>query len=271
MVLTLTYQADTPIPVEIDGLTPRVVKGRSLARIERIEIFHGNQRLPLGELFNVAGNASDGRIDFHGDLSGVHGIGSRMAEGVIHVHGNAGRHVGSGMTGGLLRVDGNAGDWLGGEMRGGLIQVGGQAGHLVGAAYRGSRQGMTGGIILVHGDAGDEIGHTMRRGWIAIGGRSGDLAGFHMLAGSIFLFGKTGIRHGAGMRRGTIGLFAGGKPDLLPTFRHACRYRPIFLAIMFRHLDRHGFPFDEALLSAKYDLYHGDFLEQGRGEILARA
>jgi formylmethanofuran dehydrogenase subunit C len=268
--LALTYQADTTIPVEIEGVTPQAVKTQSLSDIEKIEIFHGNEKLPLGAMFDVAGDAGDGRIDFHGDLSGVHWIGAHMTEGVVHVHGNAGRHVGSEMRGGLIHVDGDASDWVGGEMRGGLIHVRGRAGHLVGAAYRGSRHGMTGGTILIHGDAGNEIGHTMRRGWIAIGGRSGDLAGFNMLAGSVFLFGETGIRHGAGMRRGTIGLFAGDVPELLPTFRHACRYRPPALALMFPHLDQHGFPLEGALLSAEYDLYNGDFVEQGRGEILVR-
>jgi formylmethanofuran dehydrogenase subunit C len=268
--LTLAYQADTTIPVEIEGVTPQAVKTQSLAEIRQIEIFHGNEKLPLGEMFDVAGDASDGRIDFHGDLAGVHWLGAHMTEGVVHVHGNAGRHVGSEMSGGAIHVDGNASDWVGGEMHGGLIHIRGRAGHLIGAAYRGSRRGMTGGTILIHGDAGNEIGHTMRRGWIAIGGRSGDLAGFSMLAGTIFLFGETGIRHGAGMRRGTIGLFAPDASGLLPTFRYACRYRPPVMAIMLRQLDQHGFPLEEALRMAEYDLYHGDFIEQGRGEILLR-
>ena len=47
--------------------------------------------------------------------------------------------------------------------------------------------------------------------------------GYNMLAGSILLFGDSGIRHGAGMRRGTIAFLGGKGPPLLPTFRRACR------------------------------------------------
>ena len=47
--------------------------------------------------------------------------------------------------------------------------------------------------------------------------------------------------------------------------------RPPVLALMFRHLDQYGFPIDDALHAAEYDLYHGDFVDQARGEILLRA
>ena len=270
MTLTLAYQGETSIPVEIEGITPEAVRGESLDEIRRREIFHGNRKLPLGEMFEVSGDPSDARWEMSGDLSGVHWIGAHMKEGEIHIHGPAGRHIGSEMRGGQIHVHGDAGDWVGGEMHGGLIHVRGRAGHLIGAAYRGSSRGMTGGMILIEGDAGNEIGHTMRRGWICIGGRSGDTAGFNMIAGSIFLFGETGIRYGAGMRRGTIGLFGIDELNLLPTFRHACRFRPPILPLMFEDLRRHAYPFEPSLATATYDLYHGDMLDGGRGEVLVR-
>ena len=37
---------------------------------------------------------SDERIDFEGELTGVHYIGHGMSTGAIYVHGDAGRHVG---------------------------------------------------------------------------------------------------------------------------------------------------------------------------------
>ena len=271
MPLRLIYQADTSIPVEVEGIVPDVVQDKSLGEIEKLVIFQGNRKLPLAELFRVVGDPSDGRIDWEGDLAGVHWIGAKMTGGQVHVAGNAGRHVGSEMTGGEIHVAGDAGDWVGGEMGGGLIHVHGRAGHLIGAAYRGSPRGMTGGTILIGGDVGNEIGHTMRRGLLAVGGGAGDLAGFNMLAGNIFVFGPSGIRPGAGMRRGTIGLFGPDPPPLLPTFRHACRYQPTILRFIYQQLRQYTFPVNETLLDSHYDLYNGDLVAMGKGEILLKA
>lgn len=131
---------------------------------------------------------------------------------------------------------------------------------------------MTGGEIHIHGNAGNEIGHTMRRGLIAVAGNAGDALGFNMIAGSVFVFGESGIRPGAGMRRGTIGLLSTSHPpDMLPTFRHACTYRPVYLQIYFKELASRGFPVPADCGQAKYHRYLGDFLEFGKGEILVRA
>jgi formylmethanofuran dehydrogenase subunit C len=128
---------------------------------------------------------------------------------------------------------------------------------------------MTGGTILIHGQVGNEVGHTMRRGLIAVGA-AGDLAGFNMLAGTIMIFGPSGIRHGAGMRRGTLALLGGEPPPLLPSFRRACRYRPEVMALLLRHLKRLEFPVPDDLLRTEFDLYNGDLIEGGRGELLIR-
>jgi len=270
MALTLRYNAQSSIPVEIEGFTPDRVRDKSLAEIERVEIFHGNEKLPLAELFTVSGDASDEHFEFEGDLSGVHWIGAHMTSGTLRVQGNVGRHLGSEMHGGTIHVTGSASDWVGGEMHGGLIHITGEAGHLVGAAYRGSARGMTGGTILVQGSAGNEVGHSMRRGLVAIGGVAGDLLGFNMIAGTVLVFGRCGLRPGAEMRRGTIGLLGGEVPRLLPTFRHACRYRPQMIPLVLRYLRSLDFSFDDNLLAADYDLYHGDFLALGKGELLIK-
>jgi formylmethanofuran dehydrogenase subunit C len=268
-MLRLELKQTSSVPLEVEGLTPDVAKSLSLTEIERFEIFQGNRKVPLAEFFAVSGDPSDACFEWHGDLSGVHWIGAKMGFGCMEIHGNCGRHLGSEMTGGEIRVSGDAGDWVGGEMHGGLIHVRGRAGHLVGAAYRGSVRGMTKGTILIGGDSGDEIGHSLRRGLIAIGGKCGDLAGFNMLAGTILLFGETGIRHGAGMKRGTIGFF-GAAPSLLPTFQHAGRYSPEALRLLAVELRYLGFPKWKQLLSP-VELYNGDMLEGGRGEVLIRA
>lgn len=269
-MLQLIYQAETSVPVEIEGLTPCAVEGRSLAEIERFEIFHGNQKLPLAELFKVSGDLTDGRFELSGNLAGVHWIGAHMQQGEIHVQGNVGRHLGSEMKGGQIHVHGDASDWVGGELHGGLIHVRGNAGHLVGSAYRGGKRGMTGGTILVGGNVGNEVGHTMRRGLLAVGGNCGDFVGINMLAGSILVFGDCGGRPAAGMRRGTVGLFGPSDPSILSTFRKSCLYRPNFLQLIFRRLRSQSFPVPEPLWNAHYRLYHGDRVALGRGELLVR-
>jgi formylmethanofuran dehydrogenase subunit C len=266
MPLRLIYKAETTVPVEIEGFLPASARGKSLVDIERFEIFHGNEKRPLGDFFSVSGTADD-RIDFEGDLSGVHWIGTGMSEGAIHVEGDAGRHVGSEMTGGEIHVSGSAGDWVGGEMHGGLVHVRGRAGHLIGSAYRGSRRGMTGGTILIRGEVGNEVGHTMRRGLIAVGG-CGDFVGINMIAGTILVFGPCGIRPAAGMRRGTIGLFGSQPPKLLPTFRAGGRDRLLVVQLLLGELRRLDYPLDDNLMHAAFRMYHGDMVAVGRGEVL---
>ncbi len=271
MPLHINYIAETKIPVEVEGLTPDALRGQSLAEIEKFPIHHGNQQLPLAEMFRVGGTLDDGRIEFEGNLAGVHWIGAHLREGEIHIAGNAGRHLGSEMRGGTITVEGDTSDWVGGEMHGGTIHIHGSAGHLVGAAYRGSPRGMTGGTIIVHGNVGNEVGHSLRRGLIAVAGDCGDAPGFNMLAGTILLLGKCGIRLGASMRRGTIVLAGSEPPDLLPTFRHACRIRPLALRLLRQELRRQGLEWPGPENTPLVDLYNGDFLEGGRGEILIAA
>ncbi|MFV1964171.1 MAG: formylmethanofuran dehydrogenase subunit C [Pirellulaceae bacterium] len=271
MTLHLVYKEHSGVPLEVEGVTPDATADQSLAEIAKREVYLGNERVPLGDFFDLSGDAADGQMLWEGDLSGVHWIGAKMGTGHIRVAGNAGRHLGSEMRGGEIIVDGNAGDWTGGEMRGGAIRVHGNAGHLVGAAYRGSPVGMKGGTILIDGSAGNEVGHTMRRGMIVVGGRIGDLVGFNMLAGTVLALAECGIRHGAGMRRGTLGLFGSQPPPpMLSSFRHACRFRPEVMALILAKLLRYGFSFDEALTGMDVDLFNGDMIEGGRGEILIR-
>lgn len=267
MPLHLIYTANTSVPVEVEGLLPRAVREMSLAEIEHFEIFHGNEKRPLAEFFNVSGSAADNHIDFEGDLSGVHWIGAHLDEGSIRIEGDTGRHLGSEMSGGEIHVAGNAGDWAGGEMHGGLIHIRGGAGHHVGAAYRGGKRGMTGGTILVHGACGDELGHTMRRGLIATGG-CGDYPAINMIAGTILVFGPCGIRPAAGMRRGTLGLFNSNPPALLPTFRAGGVDRPLAVELLLRELRGLGYPVPEELTDRTLRTYHGDLVTVGHGEIL---
>jgi formylmethanofuran dehydrogenase subunit C len=270
MSIKLTYRAETSVPVEVEGLTPDWACDKSPSEIERFEIFHGNRKLPLAEMFGVAGDASDKRFDFEGNLSGVHWIGAHMRTGKIFVHGPAGRHIGSELRGGEIRIEGNAGGWVGCEMRGGLIHVQGDAGHLVGAAYRGSAKGMTGGTILVNGNAGNEIGLSMQQGMIAIAGEAGDMLGFNMADGTVLVIGNIGIRAGAGMHGGTIGMFGPTPPPVLPSFRFDRTTQPEKLVAFLRELRDKGLLMDESLLPNDVDVYVGDLVAEGTGEIYLR-
>jgi len=272
MPLKIEIKQQSSIPLEVDTIRLEAVRTQTNEEVRSTLIQHGNKQVPLGEFFDISGSAAeDNELVWAGDCSRVKLIGTHLSVGRITVDGDAGMHIGAEMTGGEIVVRGNAGDWVGAEMHGGRIHVHGNAGHLVGAVYRGGRRGMTGGEILIDGDAGNEIGHTMRRGTIAIGGRSGDAPGFSMLAGSILLFGETGIRPGAGMRRGTIGLMGSvPPPDMLPTFKLASIYKPVFMRIYCSHLQSVGFPIPDDCLDASYRRYCGDFLEDGKGEILVR-
>ncbi len=272
MPLVIRLKTPTSIPLEVDTVRMEVVREQTLAEVERTLIQYGNTQVPLAEFFDIAGSAADNEMVWEGDCAKVKLIGTHLQSGTVRVEGNAGMHLGAEMRGGEILVSGNAADWVGAEMHGGRIRVRGNAGHLVGAVYRGGRRGMTGGEILVDGDAGNEIGHTMRRGLIAVGGKAGDAVGFNLIAGTILLFGEVGIRPGAGMRRGTIGLLGPSPPPrLLPTFKFACTYRPVFLRSYLLYLRQLGFFVPNECLADDYHRYNGDFLELGKGEILIRA
>jgi formylmethanofuran dehydrogenase subunit C len=266
-MLRLRYHGTSTIPIEAECITPDNLAGKAAAEIAKLPVQHGNAQVPLGEFFAVEGDAGDGDVVVEGDCRRVKWLGAGMTTGRLTIQGDVGMHLGSEMKGGEITAHGSAGDWVGAEMRGGRIHVHGDAGHLVGAAYRGSRLGMRGGVILIDGKAGNEIGATLRRGLIAIGGAGGDFPGVSMIAGSIFLFGPSGVRPGAGMKRGTLA-FLGGPPALLPTFRYACTYQPVFLSIYLRQLRAWGFPVEERFLHGRWRRYSGDLVALGKGEIL---
>lgn len=277
-MLTLTLRDSTPaaadsvgttLPIEVDALLPETLRELSLAEIERQLIWHGKQQVPVAELFDVRGNAADEQLEFVGNLTHVHHLGSGQSSGVISVVGSAGRHVGAGMRGGELIVERDVSDWLGTEMTGGYIRVHGSAGHNVGGAYRGSARGMRGGTILVDGNVGHECGQRMRRGFVAVGGSCGDLPAAYMLAGTVVICGNCGLRPGAAMRRGTLALLGNERPTLLPTFQAGSVTTPVFMRLYFRELAQRRFaPQRELDALTTFDSFHGDLLALGRGEIL---
>ncbi len=123
---------------------------------------------------------------------------------------------------------------------------------------------MNGGTLVVDGNAGSRLGFRMRRGLAIVKGDTGPQAGTQMQAGTIGVFGHSSPPIGAEMRRGTI-LLANGSPDqLAPTFRFACRARPVAFVLLQKHIRQFGVAIraDE-----QPSLYNGDFLTGGRGEV----
>lgn len=268
MPLTLACTLATNLSIQGDLLRPDALRERSTHEVARLAIGIGNSSVELGELFHLDGDPTDGHLIIEGDLANMHGLGRGMSGGRLEIRGDVGHRVGAEMTGGTIEVHGSTGDRAGVAMRGGLLRIRGSAGDLVGSAYPGDRTGMRDGMILVDGSVGQDTGLAMRRGTIAIAGSSGDGLGRDLVAGSIFAFGHVGRYVGAGMKRGTIALFGDQEPQLLPTFRYACRIRPPFLTIYLRELRAVGFPTPQASYFRVFDRYNGDLLEGGHGEVM---
>jgi formylmethanofuran dehydrogenase subunit C len=267
MPLTLSWLGATRLPVEGEALRPELVAGLSAAEVARRRLPVGNRTAEVGELFRVGGEPADGQLVIEGDMRSLSGLGRGMSSGSLHIRGTAGPYLGAEMSGGSILLEGDAGDWAGAAMRGGELSIRGNAGDQLGSALPGARLGMREGVILVHGRIGNEAGRTLRRGLIAVRGDAGDDLGHDVIAGSIFVFGAVGRRPGAGLKRGTLALL-GPQPTLLPTFRLACRYRPVFLTLYLRQLQAWGFPVPGDASGGLVDRYNGDLLAGGKGEIL---
>jgi formylmethanofuran dehydrogenase subunit C len=265
VTLTLTLREAPAATLNAESVSPDRLAGLSQAEIERLELFHGNERVALGDLFGVSGAGSDD-VRVAGDLARVAGLGAGMTGGRLTVDGPAGPHTGAGMQDGELIVEGDTGSWAGAEMGGGRLVVRGSAGRRLGGAYAGSTAGMRGGEILVHGDAGEEAGAGLRRGLIAVAGRVGAAAGLNALAGTIIAFGAVGAHPGAGMRRASI--VAMTSTTLLPTYARACTYRPPFLRLALRRLRALGLPATDEQIDGRYTRWSGDAVELRRAEIL---
>ena len=266
--VTLTRKESSSIPVEAESICPDRFVGLGPTEIAALPALYGGREVRLGDLFEVEGAGADD-VTVSGDLGAVKRIGQGMSRGRLTVTGGVGAFLGAHMTGGEIVVQGDAGDWAGAHMSGGRIVVRGDAGDFAGAAFSGEPRGMRGGTIVVGGSAGREVGARMRRGLIVVRGDSGESAGAGMLAGSVFVGGRLGGRPGAGMKRGTIVAF-GEAPELPPTFRYACSYRPVFLRCYLQSLGAAGLIESPELPDGEFRRYVGDMDTGGSGEVLVR-
>jgi len=208
-------------PLDARCITPDIFAEKSVSKIAELQIWEGNQKRTLDQLFKIEYNANNQSeemtIRILGDVKQVRRIGAKMSTGKIIIDGDTGMHLGEEMQGGTIVVAGSAGSWTGCMMKKGIIQIKGDAGDYIGAAYRGSTHGMNGGKIIIQGNAGNEVGCFMRSGLIRIDGNVGQFVGVHMRNGTIIVQGNSEGRTGAQMSGGKI-VVCGHTPSILPTF-----------------------------------------------------
>ncbi len=210
------------VPVEAEKISPDVFAPLSIEEIGKIEVWEGNRRTALSDLFEVSGDDGPTKpeetlISLSGDLSRVKRVGEKMTCGRILAEGDLGMHAGNGMAGGEIEIEGRAGDWLGREMRSGKIIVRGDAGDYVGAGYRGETCGMRGGEILIEGSSGDYLGEHLCGGKITVLGNAGDFPGIANRGGVIVIGGDAHLP-GAEMASGTITVK--GRARVLPSYQY---------------------------------------------------
>ncbi len=249
--IAITPHKPFEISVEAENISPDRFAPLTLDGIRGLEIWQGNRKRALSDLFRVEGddaqaNPEDVKITLQGDFSRVKRIAEGMTAGVVEVQGSAGMHAGNNMSGGLLSVKGNADDWLGREMRGGKVIVCGSAGNYIGAGYRGEKCGMRGGEIEIGGSVGAYLGEHLCGGSIRVAGDAGDFPGAANQGGTIFIGGGTYLP-GAEMTKGTITVK--GKANVLPG------YQKIETVIVD---------------GEDYQKYAGDLVENGKGELFIR-
>ena len=274
MALTLTQQVENNISIEANGIIPELLLGKTTDQIKSLPVACGNESIPLGELFGVSGRVDETSVVvFDGLLNNVNGIGMGMTAGTIQIRRDAGNRIGVKMSGGEIQSTANVGDHLGTEMTGGVITVEGSAGDSVGSVLPGSKVGVNRGTILVRGCVGKGAGESMRRGMLVVGGDAGDLLGWSMRAGTIVVLGKSGAQVGAEMKRGTIVLGRGLPHSLPPSFRQGGRLGMPAVSLITKWLRESHPEFDVDLsqLNTEFNLFHGDFLHGGRGEVLIPA
>lgn len=249
--IVITPLKPLEISVEAENISPDRFAPLTLGEIRSLDIWQGNRKRALLDLFRVEGddgpaNPQDVMITLQGDFSRVKRIAEGMTAGIVEVQGSAGMHAGNNMSGGLLTIKGKADDWLGREMRGGKISVSGNAGNYIGAGYRGEKCGMRGGEIEIGGSVGAYLGEHLCGGSIRVAGDAGDFPGAANQGGTIFIGGSTHLP-GAEMTKGTITVK--GKANVLP-----------------------GYQKIETMIvdGEDYQKYAGDLVENGKGELFIR-
>ncbi|SFL95382.1 formylmethanofuran dehydrogenase subunit C [Variovorax sp. OV329] len=264
----LVLKAEPALRVDLRGVTPAALAGKSSAEAEGLLVGHGNVRVPLAEFFKLSATQEEDALDFDGDLSRFDRVGWQLAGGRIRVEGNVGHHAGEGMSAGELSVKGSAGLLAACEMAGGVFTVQGDVDDFAASALPGSMDGMRGGTFVVLGKAGARFADRMRRGSAVVHGDTGDFPGSRMVAGTVAIGGRAGAHAGFGMRRGSIVLAAGSAAvQVPPTFVPALGAADVIWQLLARDLAVLGGPF-VGLEKKRIARHLGDLAADGKGELL---
>jgi len=254
--ITLRPKVTFKVPIIAETIAPDNFAGKSIEEIKKLEVWEGNRKTVLGDLFEASGTPgetpADTKIIIEGDVRKVRRIGYEMTEGQILIKGSVGMYLGEKMKGGKIIVEGNADSWVGARMKGGQIEIKGNAGDYVGAPYRGDTKGMKKGTIIIHGNAGNEIGCWMRGGTIIVKGNAGLFPGIHMKKGTILVEGDCAGRCGAMMKGGKIAIL-GYVPSVLPSFT-------------FEEIKK-SFKVKGEKIKGPFYLFTGDLNENGTGKL----
>jgi len=286
-VTTLRIKAAPGFRVDGSQLQPAALAALSAADSAHLLLPAGNEVCAVGDLFDIARSQENGAAAAHeasliieGDAHWLDRIGANLAEGRIHLTGNAGDYAALRMAAGTLQIDGNAGAFAGAEMSGGQLTVAGDCGDFAAGALPGDMEGMTGGLLAVQGNAGARLGDRMRRGSVLVAGNAGDFAATRMVAGTIGIAGRLGANYAYGMRRGTL-LLLHEPPRIPSTFAAGGRGYDVFWALFVRMLaaqrdtltsafgNAASFaPFLTLAANALPRRHAGDLAVDGRGELL---
>jgi formylmethanofuran dehydrogenase subunit C len=262
--LVLTLEERPAERLDLSGVLPHLLVGKSAAEIARIGVETTRRPLTVGDVFRV--RMGDARqIQIEGGCDRLDWIGHGMTDGEIVVDGDAGSQAGRLMTGGRLMIKGDVGPWAGSAMGGGEIEILGNADERLAGPLPGEMAGMRGGTIIVRGDAGGRVADRMRRGTIVVEGRAGAWAGSRMIAGTLVVAGPAGPLPGYLMRRGTIVLGAGAG-ELSPTFVDCGMHQLValrLLATFAAHYSKRA----ARLLQRPLRRLAGDMAVLGKGEI----
>ncbi|WP_137391779.1 formylmethanofuran dehydrogenase subunit C [Rhodoligotrophos defluvii] len=266
MTLSFRLKSAPEQRVDLSGLTPEALAGKTVREIEHTVI--GTTRIPLkvGDLFEVTGDDAQ-VIRFLGGSNRFDHVGHGMTGGSLIIEGDVGQQAGRLMSGGHLIIEGNAGRLAGSGMRGGRIDIHGDAGDFAGGPLPGEMAGMRGGLLRIAGNAGERAGDRMRRGVIVVGDHAGAYAGSRMIAGTLIVGGKAGPLPGYLMRRGSIIL--GQAPEQLsPSFVGSGQADDVFLKVLLRDLAQKGIEPDLWPAARQWGRFVGDMAVLGRGELI---
>ena len=260
----LRFKETTTLPVDARALSPDRLAGNPEAELAALELLVGNRRVTLGELAEItAGDAQE--LVIEGSFATLDRLGHGMADGRLHIYGDAGAYLGQGMSGGRIELFGSAGIYAAAQMCGGTMHVTANAGDFLGAALPGDAAGMVEGVVLVGGDAGDRVGDRMRRGLIAVHGKLGALAAARMIGGTILGQHGCGADPGYAMRRGSL-ILGRGPEHLLATFTDNGVNELPWLRLLDRQLGSQAPPFE--LPGRHLRRWTGCASVGGKGEIL---